>query len=101
MKKIFTGENLVKFGGALLILAVFFGLKFYNKMSAENDVKDQLVSLCAETPDCMKAVDTYYKSCFEKSYSIGGRRRSGGIKADKLVDCINQSSGVNYFSAGK
>lgn len=101
MGKIFNKDNLFKLLGALGILAAIFGYKFYNKSVAHDDVEQQLYSLCGEEQDCIAVVKEHFESCFSSSYDLGGRRRSGGIRTEKLVACINQKSGTAFFSAGE
>ena len=89
-----------KLGGIVLVVAVIIGMKMYNKQSTSKEVKAELVKLCEGDQKCVAAVETHFEGCFDSSYSIGGRRRSGKLDSDQLVACVNQRAGVEYFSAG-
>ena len=81
-------------------IGIFFGFKFYNKSQAKAEVKTQVTALCNGDDACLSAMDTHFPECFSKSYSLGGRRRAGGLNTEKFVDCFNQASGTNFLGTG-
>ena len=87
-----------RLGGVVLVIAVVIGFKVYNKQSTFKEVKARLVQVCENDQKCIAAVETHFKSCFDSSYSMGGRRRSSELRSTELVSCINQRAGANYFS---
>ena len=84
-------------GLAALGVVVAFGLKFYNKSATAKEVKQEMLNICQTDSGCQNSVNTHFQKCFERSYSLGSRRRSGSLNARKLTDCINNNSGVAYF----
>jgi hypothetical protein len=83
---------------AVLGVAAMLGMKFYNKASAHDGVKQQLVALCESDPGCQQAVETHFEACFDAAYKVGGRRRASRLEAGQLVGCLNSRSGQPYFS---
>ncbi len=90
---------LQRVGIGLVGAGLFLGWKFYNKSNTAGDVKKDLLAICAADSQCVSDVNAHYDECFESSYDLGGRRRSGGLNSDKLANCINQKSGQAYFQA--
>jgi hypothetical protein len=90
-----------RLAGALLGVVAILGMKFYNKASAHDDVKDRLVALCEADAECVADVGKHYDACFDSSYKMGGRRTSSRLDVDALVRCVNTRSGVPYFAADK
>lgn len=88
---------LQRLGGGLIVFGLIMGWKFYNKSNTAGDVKKQLIAICATDSQCVADVDAYYDSCFESSYDLGGRRRSGGLNGTRLATCINEKSGQPHF----
>jgi hypothetical protein len=87
-----------RLAGAVLAVVVILGMKFYTKSSAHDDVKAQLVHLCADDSECQAAVERHYDACFDSSYKMGGQRQSSKLDVDALVRCVNTRSGVPYFA---
>jgi hypothetical protein len=90
-----------RLAGALLAVVAVFGMKFYNKASAHDDVKARLVQLCEGDSECQADVDKHYDACFDSSYKMGGRRQSSKLDVDALVKCVNARSGVPYFAVNQ
>jgi hypothetical protein len=86
----------------LVIVGGVMGWKFYSKSQARTSTKTQLVTICASDKatekDCLSAIDSYYDNCFDNSYSLGGRRQSGGLDSRNLADCINSKAGQPWFA---
>lgn len=91
-------NRLRQFGGILIAIGVVVGLKFYNKSSDHDDIRAQLVVLCESDKDCTAAVDQHFDSCFDDNYSLGGKRRSGGLNQEAFLSCFNTKSGKVHFS---
>ena len=87
--------------GALLTVAVMFGMRAYNKHSAAADVKTKLVSLCSGDEACIASVETHFDACFENAYAIASRKDDGQRVAQSLVSCLNQKAGEEYFVASR
>ena len=85
-------------GAALVVIAVVVGFKFYNKASAEEDVRAALLEICDKDAECVSAVGNHLEQCFDESYDIGGRRRSASLDAAELTSCINKKSGAMHFA---
>lgn len=90
-------KSLRKFGFALVGITIAVGLKFYNKSATAKDVKQDMLSVCSTDSGCQQAVNTHFQQCFDRSYSMGSRRRSSSLDSQKLSACINQNSGIAYF----
>lgn len=86
----------------LLILGGVMGWKFYNRSQAKTATKTQLVAICngdkASEKDCLSAIDNNYETCFDSSYTIGGRFQSSGLDSEQLANCINSKSGKPWFA---
>ena len=90
--------NLIKkLGLGLAGVAVFIGIRFWNKSDNHDAIKEQLISTCAEDKSCTNAVEKHFDSCFESNYSLGGRRKSGSLNRDKFLSCFNQKAGQQFF----
>ncbi len=85
-------------GLAIIVAGIAVGWKLWNKSESEDGTKADLVTICADDKACLKAVDTHFEACHEEAYSIGSRRRAGGLDSSKLVRCINDRSGKAYFA---
>jgi hypothetical protein len=90
-----------RLAGALVGVALVFGLKFYNKSTTAHDVKARLVELCEQDSACIASVDQSFDSCFEQSYKMGGRRQSAHLESQQLIQCVNGRSGKAYFAVSK
>lgn len=84
-------------GGIAVAVGLVVGWKFYNKFSMTGQVREQLLSACAEESQCVGAVDKHFQSCFDTHYSFGGRRQAGYLKGDPFMDCLIEQSGASYF----
>jgi hypothetical protein len=87
--------------GALLTIAVIFGMRAYNKHSAAAEVKTKLVGLCSGDQACTASVDANFDACFENAYGIASRKEDAQKVAQSLVSCLNQKSGEEYFVASR
>ena len=83
--------------GFVAVAGLVFAGKFYHKSSAAGEVKQKLLDICQDDSRCVSAVDTHYDTCFESSYNLGGRRRSGRLNGEQLTNCINEQAGEAYF----
>ncbi len=79
------------------IAGALIGFRFYNRSQTEAEVRAQLIEICEDDASCAQAVETHYEGCFEESYSLGSRRRSGSMDATTLVSCLNTRSGEEHF----
>lgn len=86
-----------KLGFSLAIAGIIIGVKFHNKSQTASKVKESLISVCNQESECLAAVNDYFQNCFDSSYDLGGRRRSAGLDADNLANCINNRAGSEYF----
>lgn len=84
--------------GALVALSILFGMKFYTKSNASDDIRAQLIKICSEDSSCAEAVDSHFDSCFGDSYSMGGRRTDAKFDYKGFTSCINAKAGIEYFS---
>ncbi|MEM7590837.1 MAG: hypothetical protein AAF383_04855 [Cyanobacteria bacterium P01_A01_bin.83] len=90
--------NKLKKAGTFVIAATaILGFKFHSKASTAKAVQQEMISVCSTDRDCTDAVNTYFKSCFNSSYSMGSRRRASSLDTQKLANCINSNSGVEFF----
>ena len=90
--------NTVKKAGTFIVVFTgVIGFKFYNKANTAKAVQQEMISVCSVDQDCTNAVNTYFKSCFDASYSMGSRRRASSLDTEKLAGCINSSSGIYFF----
>lgn len=87
-----------KIGIALTAIIAVIAFKLWNKSSSHDDLKERLVEICADNKDCSEAVNIHFDACFDKHYSIGNKRRSGGLNQEKFLGCFNRLSGSEYFS---
>ena len=87
--------------GALLTVAVMFGMRAYNKHSAAADVKTKLVSLCSGDEACIASVETNFDACLENAYGIASRKDDAQRVAQSLASCLNQKSGEEYSVASR
>ncbi len=86
-----------KIGTFAIALTAVLGFKFHSKASTAKEVKQEMIAFCASDQDCSSAVNAYFKSCFDDSYSMGGRRRPSSLDTQKLAGCINSNSGIEFF----
>ncbi len=84
-------------GAALLGVVAILGMNLYSKASAHDDVKANLLSLCATDAECVADVRKHYDACFDAAYRKGGGP-SSRLDVDGLVRCVNTKSGVPYFA---
>jgi hypothetical protein len=87
--------------GALLTLALVFGVRFYNKYSAAKDVKTRLTSLCEGDSACIASVDAHFDECFDHAYSVAEKKQGEQQVAQALVTCLNTRSDEPYFVASR
>ncbi len=78
--------------------AIFFGFKFYRKNQYAQEMKATIANLCGDNQDCLEDLDLYFKTCFDRNYSIGGKRRGASFKTNRFVTCFNQMSGKLHLS---
>jgi hypothetical protein len=83
--------------GIVIAIAVVFGIRLWSKSNAESTVRQRLVEVCEGEAPCVAAVEKHFDACFEQSYSMS--RRRSRLDNDKLVTCINDRSGAEWFSA--
>lgn len=91
--------NLLK--GALstiIVLAIVIGFRFYNKNTSYNDVRAQMLEFCQGVSKCEAILKEHFDTCFDDSYSMGSRRRSGGLDSQSFVECINGKSGAELLT---
>jgi hypothetical protein len=91
-------------GGALIFITVAgftIGSQSILKANAAKDIKAQLVGACDQDQACLSSVNAHFDTCFNDSYSLGGRRRAGRLDGNKFATCLNQKAGKDYFSSEK
>ena len=89
-----SSKWLSKIGFFVLAIGVFFGLKFYNKNSTSDNVKQQMYEICAEFPDqarIRKIIDKHHDHCFEESFRMGGRRSSSKFDDERYVKMMTSA----------
>jgi hypothetical protein len=91
-------QRLKQFSGIILGAGLVIGLKLWNKASTHDDMKAALAQKCGGEAACTAAVDTYFDSCFDENYTVGGRRTEGGVNADGFLRCFNEKSGQSHFT---
>lgn len=87
--------------GALLTLAIVFGIRVYNKQQAASEIRVRLVALCEGESACAHSVETHFDTCFDDAYTLGSRSQDAQKIARTLVTCLNEKSGQGYFVAAK
>lgn len=87
--------------GALLTLAIVFGIRVYHKQEAASEIKARLVALCEGESACAHAVETHFDTCFDDAYTLSSRSQDAPKIAHSLVACLNEKSGESYFVASK
>ena len=90
-----------KLAGAIVAVMAIVGMKFYNKVSAHDDVRTRLVELCEGDAACQGAVKAHYDACFDSAYKMGGKNRSSKLDLNVLVKCVNERAGEEYFTASE
>jgi hypothetical protein len=85
--------------GALLTIALVFGVRFYNKQSAAKEVKARLTTLCEGDSSCVASVDANFDACFDEAYSMAQKKQNEQQVAQSLVTCLNMRSDEPYFTA--
>jgi hypothetical protein len=85
--------------GALLTIALVFGVRVYNKHSAAKEVKTKLTTLCEGDSSCIASVDANFDTCFEDAYSMAEKKSTEQQAAQALVTCLNTRSDEPYFTA--
>jgi hypothetical protein len=88
-----------RFGSFMICVSLILGIKFYNKSHTAKEVKESLLAICDNDRNCNNAVNNYFQSCFDSSYSVGSRYRSASFDTEQLASCINNNSGAEYFAA--
>lgn len=88
-----------RIGITALAFTIGLGFSFYQKSSTAKEIQKDMLNFCSTDNDCQNAVNTYFKKCFDISYSGGSRRRRSSLDARKLSECINNSSGIAYFKS--
>ncbi len=81
-----------KIGMGFAVVVVIFAFKMYNKSSSHDEIKAGLVSGCDEDAACIAAVEENFDRCYEEHYSLGSRRRSGGLDGAEFIKCFNDSA---------
>jgi hypothetical protein len=91
-----------------LIVAVVLGIKFYNKIQASDQVRQQARALIAQFPEYSESKE-YYDSAFERlhgkafdqSYSMGGRRTASKFDENKYLTVLIALVQRDASQAGK
>jgi hypothetical protein len=84
--------------GVVLLIGLGVGFKAMGKANAAKDVKAKLMAICADEQDCKGAVNAHFDACFDKHYSMGGRRQSSRLNGEEFTRCMNQKAGTDYFA---
>ena len=87
--------------GALMTVAVMFGMRAYNQHESASEVKAKLTSLCSGDQACIASVETNFDACFENAYGVASGKDDAQKVARSLVSCLNQKSGEEYFVASR
>jgi hypothetical protein len=92
-------NKIIKKAGTIAVAVItLLAMKLYNKSSNSSEYEKQLLALCEQNSNCITSVHENFNSCFESSYSLGSKRRKGGLKFEKFVECMNSKSEQPYFS---
>jgi hypothetical protein len=81
-------KHLGTIGSIVIALVVVFGLKFYNKSKASDEVKQEIYAAFAEAEDqtlIRKLIDRHHDRCFDAAYTMGGRRSGGKFDEKKYA----------------
>jgi hypothetical protein len=85
-------QKLARVGIAVLVVGGVIGLKFYNKGSAEAEIKTNMHAWVANSvgyADDPAYAETLFDQChepaFESCYSVGGRRRSARFEDERYI----------------
>lgn len=83
----------------LLAAGVVFGWLYYSRNHGAQETHDRMIAACGSDTACVNAVNKYADECFKDNYHMGRRRQN--VSTDDFVSCVNQKSGVHYFSVKK
>ena len=79
----------------VLVLVAALGWKFYNKNQASAEVRAQGLRLLESFPEYaahkdfyLSAFDEAHNTAFDKSYTLGGRRRAAKFDSEKYVSVL-------------
>ncbi|ETX02827.1 hypothetical protein [Candidatus Entotheonella palauensis] len=84
--------------GLLIVMAIAMGVKFWNKSSAYEDAKAQMLEFCGGVAKCEAALSEKFDTCFDSSYDLGSKRHSGGLDHTTFVQCINSKDGSEILT---
>lgn len=90
-----------RLGGILIAVAAIVALKFYDKVSARDEMLTKLTGVCEKDAGCMAAVNQHFDSCFEDNYDLGSRRRASSLNTTGFLSCFNQRAGTQHFSVSQ
>ena len=86
-----------RIAGFIIPVALMLGFQFYHKGDARAEVKQELIEVCEYDGACTQTVDLYFEGCFEQAYTSGSRHRSAVLDMNKLLVCLNLSTGEEIF----
>ena len=91
-------QKLARVGIAVLVVGGVIGLKFYNKGSAEAEIKTGMHEWVANAPgysDDPAYAEALFEKChppaFENSYTVGGRRSGARFDDDRYIAELTQA----------
>jgi len=93
---------------AVVIVGAFFGWKFYNKGSSSTEAREAIASwvqgteIYAENKEYMDGLlDAFHENAFDKTYSLGNRRRSSKFDVDRYAEIMFTGMSAKAKNDGK
>lgn len=83
---LFGAKSLIQFGGVVLLLAVFFGSRYFIRYRTSNQVRAVVISELAKDRGegaAAEQVDKVHWGCFEPNYHMSFKRRGGQSTFDE------------------
>lgn len=80
-----SAKSLVQFGGLVLVVALFFGSRYFNRYRASREVRAAMISELSKqvgTEVATGLVDKVHWACFEPNYHMSFKRRGGSSTFD-------------------
>lgn len=83
---LFGSKSLIQFGGAVLVFALLFGSRYYNRYRVSSEMRETVIAELAKARGekaATEAVDKVHWGCFEPNYHMAFKRRGGGSTFDE------------------
>lgn len=75
--------------GVWVVVMIVIGAEFWNKSASYHDIKTQILKFCGGSAKCEAALSENVDTCFDHSYDMGSRRRSGRLGQAAFVQCMS------------